>query len=68
MVSEATTVSGASHPAIRDDFQEIASQEEIKAFWAKVGSTKAILSERLLSADISWLLLGRCSWFSGLWV
>ena len=37
-VSEIVTLARAPQPVIHDDFQEIASREERKAFWAKVSS------------------------------
>ena len=68
MVSEMPTRASVSRAMAHDDFQEIASREERKAFWAKVSLRNSPVRATWLRADISWSLLGRYLWYSGLWV
>jgi len=65
-ISETTTLSDGPHFTTNDDLKEVTRNEERKAFWAKVSSGCPPVRENRLSVDVSWLLLGHCSWFSGL--
>jgi potassium channel subfamily K len=65
VVSDTTTLSDGSRSASIDDLREITNKEERIAFWAKVSSGYLSVRESGFSVDVSWALLGHCSWFSG---
>jgi len=65
-ISGSTTFSDGPRFESNDDLRGVTSQEERKAFWAKVSSGGPPGKESWSNVDISWSLLGHCSWFSGL--